>query len=236
MCIFILSISFQGVYTFKFIFILQKKKGNFCDFIKGYPQVLNEENGNNGNNNANIDKIIEENNKLKIDLEQKNNEIQKLKTDINNNFNEINNLKNEIQRLNKDLNEQINENQNLKNLNHELSNKIKLSECNKNLNQNINNNLINNQNIFDKKKIAICIEDFIPVIFQSQDKKKTYSIICRKNDKFIDVEKSLYERFPEIEENENYEFSYTINGRKIKRKTKTLNEHNINYSDIVIIN
>ena len=35
---------------------------------------------------------------------------------------------------------------------------------------------------------------------------------------------------------ENYEFAFTINGKRIKAKTKTMKELNINYNDIIMIN
>ena len=79
------------------------------------------------------------------------------------------------------------------------------------------------------------INDFIPVIFQSKDQKILYSIICAKTDKFSKIEDKLYEKFPELEEGDNYELYFTINGKKVK-KAKTIADNNINYSDIVTIN
>ena len=159
-------------------------------------------------------------------MEQKNNEIQKLKSDITNYINEINILKNE--------------NQKLKNINNELSNKLKLLESN-----NANNNL-NNQMIFNKDKTLMDelkikdnklneLKDLIPIIFQTKDQKITYAIICRNTDKFKDIEEILYEKFPEIDENENYFNYFTIKDRKINKK-KTIAENNINYSDILTLN
>ena len=79
------------------------------------------------------------------------------------------------------------------------------------------------------------IEDFIPVIFQSKDQKILYSIICAKTDKFSKIEDKLYEKFPELEEGDNYQFCYTINGKVVRTK-KTIADNNINYSDIVTMN
>ena len=45
----------------------------------------------------------------------------------------------------------------------------------------------------------------------------------------------LYEKFPEIEENENYENNFKINGRKVL-KSRTMAQNKINYSDIIVIN
>jgi len=181
---------------------------------------------------------VEENNKLKKDVEEKNNEIKNLKSDITNYINEINNLKSEKQKLNNDLNNDINEIQKLKNMNNELSNRLKLLESNNNA---------NNRIISDKDKIIPSIgeskikdnninelKDLIPVIFQSKDQKITYAIICRTTDKFNKLENILYEKFPELE-SENYVNYFTINGRKVM-KTKTMAQNNINYSDIVVVN
>jgi len=79
------------------------------------------------------------------------------------------------------------------------------------------------------------INDFIPVIFQSKDQKILYSIICAKTDKFSKIEDKLYEKFPELEENDNYEFYFTINDKRVKKR-KTIADNNINYSDIITIN
>ena len=220
-----------------------KKKYYFYDFIKDYPQILDDKKKD--NNNINIEKIVEENNKLKIDMEQKNNEIQKLKSDITNYINENNQLKNEKEKLNSKLNDYIEENKKLKNINNELSNKLKLLEPN-----NINKNL-NNQMLSDNEKIISLMEeskikdnkikeinelkDLIPVIFQCNDPKITYSIICRKTDKFFEKERFIYEKFPELEENEDCEYYFTFRGKRLK-KGKTMAENNISYSDIVEIN
>ena len=206
---------------------------HFYDFIKDYPQILNNEN-NNANDNMNVDKLVEENKKLKNEIEQKNNEIEKLKSDITNYINEINNLKNEKKNL--DIYQQ--ENQKLKNLNDELSNKVKILE-----NQNINlnnqdkniqlvNELKGNDNNLNELNIS---KDLIPVIFQTTDKKITYAIICRKTDKFNKIENIFYEIFPDLEETEELENIFKVKGKKVI-KAKTLAQNNINYSDIVVLN
>ena len=206
---------------------------HFYDFIKDYPQILNNEN-NNANDNMNVDKLVEENKKLKDEIEQKNNEIEKLKSDIANYINENNNLKNEKKNL--DIYQQ--ENQKLKNLNDELSNRVKILE-----NQNINlnnqdkniqlvNELKGNDNNLNELNIS---KDLIPVIFQTTDKKITYAIICRKTDKFNKIENIFYEIFPDLEETEEFENIFKVKGKKVI-KAKTLAQNNINYSDIVVLN
>ena len=206
---------------------------HFYDFIKDYPQILNNEN-NNANDNMNVDKLVEENKKLKDEIEQKNNEIEKLKSDIANYINENNNLKNEKKNL--DIYQQ--ENQKLKNLIDELSNRVKILE-----NQNINlnnqdkniqlvNELKGNDNNLNELNIS---KDLIPVIFQTTDKKITYAIICKKTDKFNKIENILYEIFPDLEETEELENIFKVKGKKVI-KAKTLAQNNINYSDIVVLN
>ena len=182
----------------------------------------------------NVDKLVEENKKLKNEIKQKNNEIEKLKSDIANYINENNNLKNEKKNL--DIYQQ--ENQKLKNLNDELSNRVKILE-----NQNINlnnqdkniqlvNELKGNDNNLNELNIS---KDLIPVIFQTTDKKITYAIICRKTDKFNKIENIFYEIFPDLEETEEFENIFKVKGKKIIR-SKTLAQNNINYSDIVVLN
>ena len=206
---------------------------HFYDFIKDYPQILNNEN-NNANDNMNVDKLVEENKKLKDEIEQKNNEIEKLKSDIANYINENNNFKNEKKNL--DIYQQ--ENQKLKNLNDELSNRVKILE-NQNINLNnqdkniqLMNELKGNDNNLNELNIA---KDLIPVIFQTTDKKITYAIICRKTDKFNKIENIFYEIFPDLEETEELENIFKVKGKKVI-KAKTLAQNNINYSDLVVLN
>ena len=72
----------------------------------------------------------------------------------------------------------------------------------------------------------------MPVIFQSIDSKMHYTIICKNTDRFNMIKNILYDKYPENIENENY---FTINRIKIN-KNKTLEQNNIKYSDIIILN
>ena len=67
------------------------------------------------------------------------------------------------------------------------------------------------------------------------DQKIIYAIICRKTDKFNNIENILYENFPELEETEEYENSFKVKGRRIT-KSRTMAQNNINYSDIIVVN
>ena len=74
-------------------------------------------------------------------------------------------------------------------------------------------------------------EKLLPVIFVTDDQKVHYSLICKDNEKFNNVENRLYEVYPQYEEEENY---FTVNGRKII-KSKTLKDNKIKYSDIIVM-
>ena len=67
--------------------------------------------------------------------------------------------------------------------------------------------------------------------FVSLDQNINYSIICLKTDNFLQIEKILYDKFPEYI-NENNEF--ILNGNKII-KNKNIEENKINDNDIIIL-
>lgn len=73
--------------------------------------------------------------------------------------------------------------------------------------------------------------NLISVIFQSLDKKVHSSIICKETDLFVNVEASLYKKFPEYLQSEQY---FIVNGKKIN-KFKTLNENGIKDNDIILL-
>ena len=73
--------------------------------------------------------------------------------------------------------------------------------------------------------------NLISIIFQSLDKKVHCSIICKETDLFINVEASLYKKYPEYKESEQY---FIVNGKKIN-KFKTLNENGIKDNDIILL-
>ena len=206
------------------------EKSSFTDLIKDFPSIIL---------NHLADKINQlETENLKLKLVEKENEVKALKNE-NNYIIQINKYENEIQKL--------------KNDNNDLINKIKFLE-NSSYNNTKSNNVPNN----DKKIISsmeeLKIEDnrsedlkeinlryafdlkkrefFMPVIFQSVDSKIHYAIICKNTDRFNMIENILYDKYPEYIENENY---FTINGIKIN-KNKTMEQNNIKYSDIIILN
>ena len=77
------------------------------------------------------------------------------------------------------------------------------------------------------KKSKINEKEWISIIFMLNNKEKIYSLPCKKTDKFSDIEKLLYEEFPEYNKPGNV---FTVNGRKIN-KNKTIKENEIKNSD-----
>ena len=69
------------------------------------------------------------------------------------------------------------------------------------------------------------------VIFYSTDQKIHYSLICKKSDTFMNIEKKLFEAYPECQDSEYF---YMVNGQRIKR-FKTLEENKINNSQVITL-
>jgi len=201
------------------------EKPSFTDFIKDYPSLII---------NHLVDKIKQlEIENLKIKLIEKENEIQKLENEKNY-MNQIKNYENEIQTLkndNKDLINKLKLLENNSNINFPINdNKIILSICERKIEDNKKNDWkeINSISVFDLKKG----EFLLPIIFQSVDSKIHYAIICKNTDRFNMIENILYDKYPEYIEYENY---FLVNGIKIN-KNKTIEQNNIKYSDIIILN
>ena len=75
-------------------------------------------------------------------------------------------------------------------------------------------------------------EKLMSIIFISVDQKIHHSFICKNTDMFINIEKSLYDIYPEYKESENY---FLLRGSKIN-KYKSLESNNIQNSDIITLN
>ena len=75
-------------------------------------------------------------------------------------------------------------------------------------------------------------EKLMSIIFISVDQKIHHSFICKNTDMFINIEKSLYDIYPEYRESENY---FLLRGVKIN-KYKSLENNNIKDSDIITLN
>ena len=223
------------------------RKFSLKDFIRDYDDIINNSNSNNQekfNNSYNrINQLEEENEDLKKQLKKKENEIKELNSNENNYINQIRNYENEIQALKKENNDLISkikllEKKNNKKNSDKDNNKILLSLMEKldnkdNAINELKNSInklgkINEKNRFDLKEG----EYLMPVIFQSTDSKIHYAFISKNTDRFNIIENMLYDKYPEYLETENY---FTVNGNKIN-KSKTMEQNQIKYSDIIILN
>ena len=96
--------------------------------------------------------------------------------------------------------------------------------------QNINNTSstrTTNQNSKNKES-----GEQIAVIFQCTDDQAVhFPIICRENQKFSEVEKKLYDEYPEYKNTENY---FLCNGGVVN-KSKTLKDNKIKNGNIIIV-
>ena len=68
------------------------------------------------------------------------------------------------------------------------------------------------------------------VIFISFDENIHYSLICKNDDIFSDIEQKFYDQYPEYKNTEN---DFIIKGKKVDR-SKTFNDNRIKNSDIII--
>ena len=87
----------------------------------------------------------------------------------------------------------------------------------------LKNKIDNNSNNFS---------NLMTVIFYSTDQRIHYSLICRKTDIFVDLEKKLYEIYPNYKKCENY---FTANGQKVN-KYITLEQNKIKNSQVITLN
>ena len=74
-------------------------------------------------------------------------------------------------------------------------------------------------------------EQLMTVIFISEDQKVHYSFICKKIDKFQDLESKLYKIYPEYSQTDNH---FAVNGRTIT-KSKNLDDNGIKNSAIITL-
>ena len=75
-------------------------------------------------------------------------------------------------------------------------------------------------------------EYLLSVVFSTLNEKILFSMICKNSDKIKNLEKKIYEKYPEISYNKNY---FSFRG-KIIDKNESLENNNIKDGDIVIIN
>ena len=176
---------------------------------------------------------------------------------IPNNQNEIYSLKNEIEKLKKEIIRLNNENSLLKNLNQSLKNEnqnlknevsIKIADLNKymfkikelnNILANKNNEISNLNNKMNNLKLNINPEnefirrgEILTIQIKSIDGKVDMPYSCKSSDVFVDIEKMLYNEYPEYKDLNTY---FTVNGQVIKR-FRNLLENNIRNKDKILLN
>lgn len=184
--------------------------------------------------------LLEENNRLKFIVSTLNNKILDLNNTIVQLENTNINLKNEIDNYKNNINELTSENAS-------LLDKIKnLNEINKveNLSKEKDEMLLSLMKKLEDKENQMKIlkstlpfelkdgEELLTIIFSTENEEIYYSLICKDNEKFKNVENRFYEIYPQYENDENY---FTFNGTKIT-KSKTLKENGIKCSNIIMIN
>ena len=139
----------------------------------------------------------------------------------------INEKNKEIEEKNEGINEKLN----------------KLIKENKDLNVknedlNIKNNFLNKENKDLKEKLnryPFIIEKgeaLISIIISSRDEKILYSIPCKNTNTINDIEKELYEVFPEYSNTKNI---FLYKGQIITNKFETLQKNKIKNGEILIL-
>ena len=180
------------------------------------------------NLNSVVNKLREENRELKLDKKNNNKE--------NDNNNYYKSLEKEYNKLVIDFNNLQNEYNESKN-----SNKNKTEEETKDNEKENNEKIIKqlNEKIKELNEInsrypikLLKDEKLISVIFTSTDQKIHYSVICKNTDVFINIEKLLYEEYPEYKNKSNF---FVANGKTLN-KNLTLKENQISNSDVISLN
>ena len=175
-------------------------------------------NSNNTNNN-----IINENKKLKEELNIYKKENENLQ-------NEINKLKNDNNKLNNEL---IKANKIISNFNKNQNNNIDINNKINNLNEMIKMKdiMINDlKNQLKNKEIkTVNYDDILSIHFISLDQNINCAIKCLKTDTFDEVEEKLYQKYGEYRETNN---NFTSNGRIVLR-FKSISDNHIKDGDKV---
>ena len=177
-------------------------------------------NTNSNNTNTNI---INENKKLKEELNIYKKENENLQ-------NKINKLQNDNNKLNNEL---IKANKIIYNFNNNQNNNIEINNKINNLNEMIRmkDNIINDlkTQLKNKGDKTVHYNDILFVHFISMDQNINYPIKCLKTDTFAEVEEKLYQKYGEYRETNN---NFTANGRIILR-FKSISDNHIKDGDKV---
>ena len=246
---------------FNLYLMIQYKAKTFLDFINDDSiKDQNEKINNNsiGNKNNDNNEKIKINNKS---IHNKNNIYNEKIEINNNSIDKKNNANNEKNKINNNSIENINDNQKsllIQKQNEyyekkvkELENKIKKLELIIKEKDNIIDNKIkeleniSNNNIEKTNKIKelekeiekykkYCLlpgEKLINIKFISIDQTIDFIIVAKNTDNFAKLETSLYEKYPNYKDTENY---FLVNGKKLNRH-RTLEENKIKDNDILTL-
>ena len=82
------------------------------------------------------------------------------------------------------------------------------------------------------KKEKILKDNTISIIIISNDENILFPLVCQKSDKFEDLEKKFYKKYPEYEDKGNI-FYLNEKNEKIIIKNESLDKNNINNGDII---
>ena len=91
-----------------------------------------------------------------------------------------------------------------------------------------NNHIIESLNEQEFQNVE---ENPISVIFTCTDQTFNYPIICKKNQKFSEVENLLYEQYPQYKNTNNF---FLCHGNIID-SSKTMKENKLNHGDIIVM-
>jgi len=198
------------------IFYLKYYSYDYKMFIKTYSKT-------NVNNNSNIN-MLDENSKLKEELNKCLKENTELKNKINNLNNDNIKLKNDLVKANKIISN-FNNNQNIKHENNDMINNLK--ELIKIKDNEINNLKYQMQKGTNIKPVNF--DDIMVINFISLDQTLNCGIKCLKTDTFAEVEERLYQQYEKYRETNN---NFIAKGRLVLR-FKKIGENNITNGDKV---
>ena len=198
---------------------------------------------------------------LRMEIEQMNMDISKTINKKKNEEIKISDLEKQIKDLNNELKKEKDKNMKLERELSSLKEKLNLDfEKNKSLElqkgkllkelndlknkSNSNGELSLYKKLYDKeeeiKKLNLKLkkypfelldgENIMSIIFLIAQ-KDNYSIICKNTDLFINVENKLYDKYPDLRNNENY---FLLGGNKIN-KFKSLDENKIKDNDLITL-
>ena len=135
--------------------------------------------------------------------------------------------KNELIKINKLLNNEINNFYDSQNINDNKDNSNK-----DNIIKELNNEIDKLKEKLSRYPLELSNgEKLLSVIFTSSDQNMFYSIICKNTQKFIELEKKLYNDYPEYSKSDNY---FMINGNRVD-KTKSLDKNKIRNNNVIIL-